>query len=354
VIKSLRLRSFTVFEDATLRFGRHLNVFIGENGSGKTHLLKAAYSVLSVLAGGARSAKGRAPTKRYLEGALARKLTGVFRPDDLCRLLRDDAGAHSAEVELRCIDGKLDTAFRFDQLATSDVEITVAPTSWADKPPVFLPTRELLTIYPGFVSLYETTSIPFEETWRDACILLGAPLVRGPRELRARELLQPLEAAMGGRIELTEGGQFYLVTERGKMEIYLVAEGLRKLGMVARLIANGVLLDKGCLFWDEPETNLNPKLVKDVARSIWDVGKGGVQVFVATHNLFLMRELYLLQQTESAVDVRCFGLDLDEAGGARVRQGKTMDEVGDIRALDEELLQSDRYLDVEASAGASR
>ncbi|WP_281258757.1 hypothetical protein [Avibacterium endocarditidis] len=43
------------------------------------------------------------------------------------------------------------------------------------------------------------------------------------------------------------------------MEIPLVAEGLRKLAMVARLVATGTLLDKGCLFWDEPEANLNPK-----------------------------------------------------------------------------------------------
>ena len=47
-------------------------------------------------------------------------------------------------------------------------------TKWEGEPPVFMPTRELLTIYPGFVSLYETTELPFEETWRDTCILLGA------------------------------------------------------------------------------------------------------------------------------------------------------------------------------------
>ncbi len=39
------------------------------------------------------------------------------------------------------------------------------------------------------------------------------------------------------------------------MEMHLVAEGLRKLAMIARLIANGSLVDKVSLFWDEPEAN---------------------------------------------------------------------------------------------------
>lgn len=41
------------------------------------------------------------------------------------------------------------------------------------------------------------------------------------------------------------------------MEMPLVAEGLRKVAMLARLIATGTLLEQGYLFWDEPETNLN-------------------------------------------------------------------------------------------------
>ena len=69
------------------------------------------------------------------------------------------------------------------------------PTKWEGEPPVYLPTRELLTIYPGFVSLYETTELPFEETWRDTCILLGAGLAKGARSTKIKELLEPLGGA---------------------------------------------------------------------------------------------------------------------------------------------------------------
>ncbi len=103
---------------------------------------------------------------------------------------------------------------------------------------------------------------------------------------------------MGGKVELDKNGRFYLnINGQGRMEMPLVAEGLRKLAMLAHLIATGSLLDKGYLFWDEPETNLNPRLIKQVARTILFLGQNGIQIFMATHSLFLLRELAILLQT---------------------------------------------------------
>ncbi len=219
------------------------------------------------------------------------------------------------------------------------------PSAWCDKVPIYLPTREMLSIYPGFVSLYETAHIPFKETWRDLAILLGAPLAKGAREKKVRQLLEPLESVMGGQIVL-DGEKFYLKSKAGEIEMHLVGEGMRKLAMLARLIATGSLLDKGTLYWDEPEANLNPKLVKLVARTILELAAQGIQVFVASHSLFLMRELFILQQTEfKQLETRCFGLH-DSGEGVSVEQGPTMDDVGEIAALDEDLLQSERYMDL--------
>ncbi|MDB6135225.1 MAG: hypothetical protein JWM59_3468 [Verrucomicrobiales bacterium] len=213
--------------------------------------------------------------------------------------------------------------------------------------PVFLPTRELLSLYHGFVSLYETTHLPFDETWRDTAILLGAPLAKGVREERIATLLEPIEAAMGGRLVLEDSGRFYLITEGlGRIEMHLLAEGFRKLGMLARLIATGALLDRGYLFWDEPEANLNPKIIRTIAASILQLAEGGIQVFSASHSLFLLREIYILQQKEfRALDTRCFGLH-QSGDGVEVRQGPTIDDVGQITALDEDLIQSERYMDL--------
>ncbi len=347
MLTTLHLKNVTIFPDTTFKFSNQLNILVGENGLGKTHVLKAAYSLLAVCAQGARQQD--TPTKTYLQTAIANKLQGVFKPDRIGRLARRQAGHTRSEVAATFHDSQYDLHYTFHTSSKSEVVVEKLPTTWLDTPPVYLPPRELLTIAPGFVSLYETTHLPFEETWRDTALLLGAPLVKGARTERVRTLIKPLEEAMEGKVELDNAGRFYLKTATGRMEMPLVAEGIRKLAMLAQLIANGSLLDTGYLFWDEPEANLNPTFVKLVARAILEMSQNGIQVFLATHSLFLLREITILLQQEafSNVDTRCFGLHKNQeaTGEVYVMQGETMDDIGDISALDEELAQSERYMD---------
>jgi energy-coupling factor transporter ATP-binding protein EcfA2 len=353
MLKSLYVENLTVFGKARIEFSSQLNVIVGENGVGKSHLLKVPYAVLAASAEEGGKPNAGPPTRLGLYPKLSAKLVGVLRPEEVGRLVRRTTKATRCKIQCRFDDPKLDLDFSF-KTTSQFVSVGGFPPKWVDKAPVFIPTRELLTIYPGFVSVYENHYLEFEESWRDTCLLLGAPLVRGPREVRVHESLKPLEEAMGGKIELDKNGRFYLnIPERGRMEMPLVAEGHRKLAMIARLIATGSLLDKGYLFWDEPETNLNPKLIKQVARTILHLCQNGIQVFVATHSLFLLRELDILLRSPDLQrnKARFIGLQAGD-DGVEVEQGDTIDDIGAITALDEELSQSDRYLATERLADA--
>lgn len=345
MLQRLQIDNLTVFPHADLKFGRHLNVFVGENGSGKTHLLKLAYSVLAACAEEGRKSSSSQPTKSVLQSRLADKLVNVFRPEALGRLARRTQGRARCDLRLSFDRSEWDITFGFATNSKSEVSIETLPTAWVDVAPAYLPTRELLTIFPNFVAVYEGHYLEFEETWRDTCLLLGALLRKGPTEQRIRTLLEPLEKAMDGAIELDKNGRFYLRNSSGRMEMPLVAEGLRKLGMLSRLIATGALLDQGYLFWDEPEANLNPRLIKSVAQSIIDLAASGIQIFIASHSLFLLRELDILlaQKRPKELEARFFGLH-PGAEGVAIDDGETVDDIGNIVALDEELLQSDRYL----------
>jgi energy-coupling factor transporter ATP-binding protein EcfA2 len=349
MLKSLNIKNLTVFAEASLEFSPQLNVIVGENGVGKSHLLKVPYAVLATSAEEGGKPGSRPPTRMSLYPKLSEKLVGVLRPEILGRLVRRTIGG-ATRCKIQCLfdDSKLNLDFSFK--STSEfVSVGGFPAKWVAKAPVFLPTRELLTIYPNFVSVYENHYLDFEETWRDTCILLGALAIRGPKEKHVHELLGPLEEAIGGKVELDKNGRFYLnIPAQGRMEMALVAEGHRKLAMIARLIATGSLLDKGYLFWDEPETNLNPKLIKAAAQIILHLCRNGIQVFVATHNLFLMRELDILLQSHPFQETRaCFiGLQVGD-DGVIAQQGNSIDDIGAITALDEQLSQSDRYLAVE-------
>jgi hypothetical protein len=350
MLESIIFNDFTDFSEAEFKFAKGLNVIIGENGTAKTHVLKVAYSAIYVCARGNKEMGSANPAKAHLQTAVANKLNAVFKPDELGRLARRDRRGRQ-RCGVSCLFSSPTHHLGFSLNAASKSEITVGkvPSAWVDKLPVYLPTRELLSIYSGFVSLYETTHLPFEETWRDTCVLLGAPLARGPREKRITELLVPLEKAMGGKVELTDSGRFYLNISGVSMEMHLVAEGLRKLAMIARLIATGSLVDKGFLFWDEPESNLNPKMIKVIARTILHICQNDIQVFVASHSLFLIRELDILLQSAEfkGTQARFFGLHPGD-DGVDVQQGGTVDDIGQIDAVQEELSQSDRHLEAEA------
>jgi AAA domain, putative AbiEii toxin, Type IV TA system/AAA domain len=348
MLTRLVLKNLTVFSEVDFQFAPGLNMIVGENGSGKSHVLKAAYTIEAVIANGEKESASPTPTKGYLATAIARKLRGVFRPDELGRLARRQLGRSRCEVVAWFEPKSRPMVFSFNTSSKTDVTITHFPNAWGEKKPVFVPTRELLTIYPGFVSIYETTDLPFEETWRDTCVFLGKPLAKGARLKETAKLLDPLEEQLGGKV-VVEHGRFYVNTQTGKMEAHLVAEGLRKLAMIAQLISTGSLTDSGSLFWDEPEANLNPKAIKKVAQTILQLCKSGIQVFIASHSLFLMRELDILLRANEFghVKARFFGLHLAD-DGVTVQQGPTVDDIGTIDALQEELSQSDRYMAVEA------
>ena len=111
MLQSLHLKNFTVFPDVRFTFGKHLNVIVGENGLGKTHVLKAAYCVLAVSARGAKDSGNATPTKNYLQTTLANKLRGVFKPDEIGRLARRQAGRNRSEVACHFEDQSYDLGF---------------------------------------------------------------------------------------------------------------------------------------------------------------------------------------------------------------------------------------------------
>lgn len=344
MLNKATIKNFGPLPNGEYQFAPGLNVVVGENGLGKSQLLKLLYAVLKV------NADAKDFTKAALQKAYADKLVGVFRPDALGRLAKRKQGRERCEVRLEMDDSALSCAFGFASQAKSEVQLDKLPAKALEQAPAYIPTRELVTLCPWFGPLYDNFHLRFEESWRDTVSLLGAPSVKGAREKKAAELLKPLEEAMGGKVVVDSGtGEFYLsIPGEGNMEMPLVAEGLRKLAMLARLISTGALLDKGYLFWDEPETNMNPKLIKVLARSILTLCQRGIQVFIATHSYFLLKELDLLSRQYS-VEQRF--LSLVATGPDRVvtlQQASRLLDLETVVALDEELAQYDRELQGQA------
>ncbi len=345
MIEKIKVKHFTIINDEIIQFAQGLNVVIGENGVGKSHILKLTYTLVSVL----HQAKIEAisPNKQMLQKKLAEKLLNIFRPDSLGRLVRRGMGRQRCEIEIFFTNSRNNLSFNFSSASKTDVNITKMPSSFLEDAPIFFPTREVLSIFPGFADLYRNRHMEFDETYYDLCLALEAKPLRGPRFNDIKPLIEPLEEIIGGSIKV-DNSRFYLaIPTKGNMEISLVAEGVRKVAMLAYLITNGALKDKGTLFWDEPETNLNPKLIKQVAKSLLSLAKSEIQVFIATHSLFLLRELEILSKMDSDNISQRYIVLSNQEDSIQVLQSDTIEEVEPIVSLDEALEQSDRYLDME-------
>ena len=286
------------------------------------------------------------PLKGALKSILTQKIIGTFRPDSekVGRLVSRRQGHNNCNVKIKLRDDDIKIGFA---TRNSSINIMSLPTKWYDGSLVFIPPHELLSIYPNFVSLYHKYSLAFDETWYDMCKLLGLPALLGRHTGAIAKLLKPLEDILGGSITF-RGGRFYLRGKGSNTEITLVAEGLRKVGMLAHLISVGAIDKTSCLFWDEPESNLNPKIIRSVAEAICKISLSGTQVFVATHSTFLLKEFHILRCNDPAIRLRYFALNKD-GDAVRINSADDISGIEPFISLDEELEQDDRFLEVSQS-----
>ena len=298
-ITQVRLENFTVFDRLELTPSPGVNVLVGANGTGKTHLLKVCYAACDV-----------SKSQEFL----AEKLTKVFLPSGpagkrLERLINRSSECRVADIKV----------FRGELWAGAS--ISANPTDWFSETSdwsrspmesVYIPAKEMLSNAPGFLSLYAAREVHFEEVYRDILHRAYLPAVRRLDDARVG-MLEVLERAVGGEV-VVRGEEFFLSDGQGELEFTLLAEGLRKLGLLWLLIRNGSLPPGSVLFWDEPEANLNPKLYGTAVEVLLGLQRAGVQVFLATHDYVALRELDLRATAKDKVAFHSFYRP-DETGG---------------------------------------
>jgi len=341
-ITRLGVTNFGPFASADLTFSPQINVFVGTNNTGKSMLLKLLYAMTAVASEKSNPARRGAGADNW-PGDLPGKLRGVFNVDSISSLTTHGQGPTRLNLTL---DDESDLVYVFsdDEMpGDSNVLLDVGlrrPRYF----PVFIPAHETLSVAHGLRSLFATYELPFDETWNDLATLLYRPRLKDRSDTEIEDVIGDI---VGGRFEVRDERFVLRRDTEGdsgvQLEAPLVSEGHRKLGMIQVLLANGVLKDQGYLFWDEPEANLNPASIRLLAPLIAGLARRGVQVFLATHSLFLLRELQMLDEDEDA-DIRYFGLDRANDDPVTVTQADDLDDLPVITALDAELEQSTRYL----------
>ena len=176
--------------------------------------------------------------------------------------------------------------------------VSGAPKAWTEDPfeAAYIPVKDMMANAPGFRSLYEEREIHFEEIYVDILRKAFLPILKGPTDKQRKKLIESLQKEMDGKV-IAKNEEFFLRSKRGELEFTLLAEGFRKMGLLWILIQNGTLLNGSTLFWDEPETNLNPKLMRAIVGILLELQRMGVQIFLSTHDYVILKE-FDLQSTK--------------------------------------------------------
>ncbi len=266
-----------------LDFSDGINVLIGENGTGKTTLLKMIY----------------AATQWSIEKTDVGKTDKFYKffSNNLSDsdLLKNEGHKEDCSY-FKVSDGEHQFQYSLIQKGFFNYEDWLGLNIQS----VMIPTTEMLSHSKGFLALNSKYKMPFDGTQVDIIVNASLPEARNvPDYMQA--ILDRISDAIDGEV-IQEDDVFYVVKKDGrKIDFSLEAEGIRKLALLWKLIRNG-LLEKGTiLLWDEPESNLNPELFPLVAGILLELQKNGIQIFVATHSYNFAKYLEILRTEEKQV-----------------------------------------------------
>lgn len=315
-IQKISLKNITVFDTLDMQFSEGINVFIGPNGVGKTHLLKILYSACCA-----------ADPKV----SFSNKIVSCFAPDEhrISRLVRRKQGNNDASIDITSKNekiGKLLSNSKTFNSKTLSASFSNKTSKWDSEvageegwekqreglSSVFIPAKEILSHSYNLNAAVAMNNVFFDDTYLDVINAAKIKVSSGKDAAIKKTLLSQIEAIIEGKVFFDkERDEFYLKHGNTKIEFNLVAEGIRKIALLWQLVKNGVLVSGSVLFWDEPEANINPIHIPIIAEILLNLQQNGVQIFISTHDYFLNKYLEVKRQTSDKVMFHSFFYDED-------------------------------------------
>ena len=168
-LTNIEADNFTVFDDIKIPFNKGLNILVGENGMGKTHVMKLAYAACQA-------------SKHDV--SFSQKTTMLFRPDQssIGRLVnRKKNGKNTAKVSVGSDTAKIGMTFS-TKTKKWDAEITTEE-KWekqmSDLTSVFIPAKEILSNAWNLDAAVKMGNVEFDDTYLDIIAAAKIDISRG-------------------------------------------------------------------------------------------------------------------------------------------------------------------------------
>lgn len=161
-LKSVRIENFTVFEKAAINFCGGINVFIGENATGKTHLLKILYSACRA---------------NRVDTDFGQKIVRTMMPDDfrIARLVDRRKGNHIAKIRVAAVNDNKETdahlEITFEKRTKKSAADVRGKEKWErefkDNSSIFIPAKEILSHSYKLAAATSVDNVRFDDTYID-------------------------------------------------------------------------------------------------------------------------------------------------------------------------------------------
>lgn len=279
-VKKLELKNFTVFSENEFTFSKGINVIIGDNSTGKTHILKLLYCLLW----GEQKQFDSLNTGNIHNFLMPKKLEPVFKPDkgNLGKLVRHNYKKSFAYITFYGVNKKQGISI----FSNGDMQekMVMRKEKLLRNNLVFIPCRDISSWSPNMLSEIEKRYLEIDDTYKDLLVNLFAALLRTEDNF-VFTMKAIIEKITNGTV-YEQDQAFYLVDNKtgNKTKFAMLSEGFCKLGVLWRLIANGSIEQGSIILWDEPDSNINPANYQAIAKLIKTMEENSIQLFITTHN----------------------------------------------------------------------
>ena len=309
MLREISLKNVGPLSDVSWSGLGNLNLVIGNNGCGKTFLLKAIYSAIKSIE---IYKRGKEP--RELGQILAEKLHWTFQAEKIGDLVSKKSGS-----PLSCTiqNEKEKLQFSFGRDTTKNVSLDVNTFAPRNKDSIFLPAKEVLSLFEIIKkNRNKDLLFGFDDTYVDLVNAL-TPSTKGKNYETFAQARKNLEGIFQGKIEFDSASQsWYFKQGRNIFVIGVTAEGIKKIGILDTLLGNRYLTPGSIVFIDEPESALHPNALCKFLEIISMLSEEGIQFFLASHSYFVIKKLYLLAREKKSISVlaaednkwKCFDL----------------------------------------------
>lgn len=293
-----------------------VNVIIGKNDTGKTGLLKLLYATAKTVDIYSRRSQSQ---EISLKKQLAEKLYDTFQPGKkgLGELVtKGSKDKLSVDIEFHHSKLGYDDSMHFtfgeatnNTIVDGQEHIKLIPDNFRC---LFIPAKEVLTALKAIRATRDNLHIPgFDDTYLDLIKSLVVPTQKGNITEELKGVNQKLEDLFEGRIEQGEEDDFVFKKGNAEYQMQMTAEGVKKIGILTTLIRNRQLNANSVLFLDEPETALHPEATRELVEMLMLMAKAGIQVFIATHNYFVLKQMYICAKREK-IRTNCYKLEKEK------------------------------------------